>query len=166
MATIGSRRFGGCLIVAMILAEERGSPTLDVRDMLGALWIADLERLAKYWRDWEAFEDFVTAECSLHEPRWAYWLLTYEASPKQKKSRFHGGMLKAQSPSLVKVWREAEKLAESRVHGDMRPVLTTEDLLLAMAKQTETELRMKLIKAGLDIARLEEAVKTMTPLPG
>ncbi len=166
MATIGSRRFAGCLIVAMNLARERGSSTLDVRDMLGALWIADLDRLSKYWRDWEEFEDFVTAECRLHEPRWAYWLHIFEASQRQKKGRLHGGMLMNQSPSLVKVWREAERLAESRNDGDLRPVLTTEDFLLAMTRQADTELSAKMVKTGLNVARLEEAVKTITPLPG
>lgn len=71
-----------------------------------------------------------------------------------------------QSPALNKVWRDAETLAGS-VQGSSRPaILTPEDFLLAMARDEGSDLGGKLVSAGLDVLRLEEAVRTMRPSPG
>ena len=41
---------------------ERGSELIEPRDLLKAIYIADLEHVSVFWNDWEGFERFVTSE--------------------------------------------------------------------------------------------------------
>jgi hypothetical protein len=41
-------------------AKERGSELIEPIDLIKAIYIVDLDHVAKYWDDWEGLEDFVT----------------------------------------------------------------------------------------------------------
>jgi hypothetical protein len=164
-----SRDFGYCLSFAMKFAESRGSLTLDLSDLLAGLFVANLEKLAKYWHDWEDFEALVATECGVREPRWFYWIQAYnQAYGPQKEAHPKMGLFKDQSVELAKVWVTAGGLAGARcsVPPESRIILAPEDFLLAIVRHQETALGAKLAGSGLDVARLEQAVKTLNPRPG
>ena len=68
---------------------------------------------------------------------------------------------------MVAVLIKARGFAEERRKAlGTSPVLTPEDFLLATALNTELDLSARLIRSGLDVGRLEEAVKTLRPQLG
>jgi hypothetical protein len=52
--------------VALLLAVsgyatmERGSELIEPRDLIKAIYVADLEHVSSFWTDWEGFERLVT----------------------------------------------------------------------------------------------------------
>jgi hypothetical protein len=164
-----SKDFAYCLNFAMKVAESRGSLTLDLRDLLAGLFIADLEKLSKFWHNWEDFESLVAAECEVREPRIFYWIRAYnQAYGVEKGAPPKWALFKDQSIELAKVWVTASQIADSRggPTPGQRPFLAPEDFLLAIIRHQETALGQKLAASGLDVGRLEQAVKTVKPLPG
>jgi hypothetical protein len=151
---------------ALRLAHDRGSSAFDVPDILAGMYIANLERLSKYWRSWEDFEDLVATECGLREPRWFYWIRAYESASRGKEGSYFN-LLKDLSPELATIWARAGELADSRGTSASapKPLLTPEDFLLAISRHTGSELGPKLLRSGLDVQRLEQAVKTLKPRP-
>jgi hypothetical protein len=164
-----SRDFGYCLSFAMRAAQSRSSLTLDVRDLLAGLFIANLEKLSRYWRDWENFEELAATECGVCEPRWFYWIQFYNETHGFEEDRDRKkGLFKDQSVDLARVWVTAGQIADARgvPAPGSRAILAPEDFLLAIVRHQETVLGAKLAASGLDIERLEQAVKTLKPRPG
>jgi hypothetical protein len=144
---------------AMGFAEDRQSQTLDIRDLLASMYVANLEKLAKYWEDWEDFELLVIDECGVTEPRWIYWMRSrdQESNP--------GSIVKDRSSETDRVWQAAIEIAYAR-GGSPEPLLTPHDLLLAIARDDTIELGRKLIASGLKLEQLQQAVKTLKTRPG
>ena len=164
-----SRDFSYALNFAMKVAESRGSRNLDVCDLLAGLFIANLEKISKYWQNWEDFEALVAAECNVREPRWFYWIRAYnQAYGPEKEAHPNWALFKDQTVELAKVWVTAGHVAEARgaLSSGQRPTLAPEDFLLAIVRHQETALGQKLAQSGLDVVNLEHAVRTLKPLPG
>lgn len=59
------------------VAEERKATRLAIRDVLAGMYLSSLERLGRYWDEWERLEDFLVNECDLQKPRLFYWFEMY-----------------------------------------------------------------------------------------
>jgi len=70
------------------------------------------------------------------------------------------------SSDLEAIFTRAQELALSRkdVQSGTKPFVIPEDLLLALAQLGEAPIVRRLVSSGLDLKRLEEAVKTTKDL--
>jgi len=66
-----SRELALALTFATKLARDRES-RVSLRDLLGGMYLSSLDRLRRYWDEWERLEDFVVSECDLPRPRFMY----------------------------------------------------------------------------------------------
>ena len=48
------------MMVSGYAAMERDSETIEVIDLVKAIYIVDLEHVARFWDDWEQFEELVS----------------------------------------------------------------------------------------------------------
>ena len=55
------------------VAEERKASRVESRDLFAGMYLSAVERLARYWDEWEHLDDFVVNECDLQKPRFVYW---------------------------------------------------------------------------------------------
>ncbi len=180
-----------CEMFALMLCHDRRSPNIELCHLLAGIYLAHVEKLSKYWQDLEQFEQLVLVECRLDWPRWFYWIQLYEALFHRKRNSFIGQLrrwsiairwrngkiwghgpfyekFKKRSPELDAIYAAAKEMAKYRSNAASQaiPVLTPEDLLLAMAKQTHLEVGRKLADSGLDLQRLEQVVKVGKIQPG
>jgi hypothetical protein len=162
-----SREFFHAILFAMMVADERKSPTLDTPDILAGLYIASLESLWKYWKSPENFTEFVIAECNVGEPRLFYWVSVRAGGPGDQQYR-SPSVFKENTPELARIWDRAMEFASGRPKDPSTGgiVFTSEDFLLAIATDGRSEVGQKLAKTGLDVERIREAVKTLRPRPG
>ena len=142
-----------------MLAHVEDAEVIELSHLLGGMYIGSFEKLSKYWKDSDQFEELVVSECRLEEPRVFYWIRAYEGLWSRRRGSFVGQFRK-RSPQVNRIYEDALKLAASRDEhrpGSL-PVLTPEDLLLALTRCTDIELARKLTQTNLDTVRLEEAV--------
>jgi hypothetical protein len=149
---------------AVVLAVVRESPTLEVEDLLGGLYIATGRRVSKYWKNPKAFDRLMTNEPTIGKAISAYLKgeLLSPATVEQIKLRQH---FVPYSPKTMGVLDTAGDLGLSRggSRAGEKPVLAPEDLLLAIAKHAELAIGNKLLDSGVDVERLERAVKKLRP---
>ena len=72
-----SREVEWGLRFASHVAEERKATQLAIRDVLAGMYLSSVERLGRYWDEWERLEDFLVNECDLQKPRLFYWFEMY-----------------------------------------------------------------------------------------
>ncbi|MBI1749646.1 MAG: hypothetical protein HY234_00370 [Acidobacteria bacterium] len=142
-----------------MLAHERRAEYLDCAHLLAGMYIECKERLYKFWSDPEGLEEIAVSECGLDDPRWSYWIRAYEGYHSHGRRSFVG-KFKMRSLQVERVYAEALKIAQFRDEHDQGsvPVLTPEDLLLAMARSPDLELGKVLFASGLEMKRLEDEV--------
>jgi hypothetical protein len=136
------------------------------------MYISDWERLSHYWQpeNREEVEGFLRRICGISPQRWHSWIELYDrdqhGEEKQlrirpllrwKKKKWLNDKPLRWSASLQAVLREAEQLAPFRdtVEGRTIPILTSECVLLCIARTYGSEIGRKLAATGLDAARLE-----------
>lgn len=159
-----------------MFANDRGSSTIEVSDLLAAIYVAslELERLKDYWAAWERFEQFMASECKVEDSRWNHWLRFHDQILHGPKARhlFRGIFVYRlskrsflwkrfwNSPEVDKIYSTARELARSvnAAASEGAPVLTPEHLLLAIARHSELDIAGKLVESGLDLERLEQAI--------
>src|SRR3989442_274888 len=138
---------------------KRHAQVIELSHLLGGMYIGSFEKLSKYWKDADQFEELVVSECRLEEARVFYWIRAYEGLQSRRRGSFVG-QFKKHSPQVSRVYEDALKFATSRDEhqpGSL-PVLTPEDLLMALTRCTDIELARKLTQTNIDTVRLEEAV--------
>ncbi len=154
-----SRSLMSCELITFMLAHEEHAEVIELSHLLGGMYIGSFEKLSKYWKDADQFEELVVSECRLEEARVFYWIRAYEGLQSRRRGSFVG-QFKKHSPQVSRVYEDALKLATSRDEhqpGSL-PVLTPEDLLMALTRCTDIELARKLTQTNIDTVRLEEAV--------
>jgi len=150
----------------MVLADNRGSRTIEKQDFLGAIYACSLEygRICDYWDDWRAFEDTVVRECVLAAARIDWWFRRQEYLRKmaaKARSRGSAFIWKERSTEVAAIHSDAVQLAQPESTGDEPTApFTLEHVLLAAVRRIDLEIGRELVSTGLDAKRLEEAIRT------
>ena len=154
---------------AAMLARSRSAQAIEVADMLAAMYLRDWERLSQYWdeQDHDEIEEFLRQICSISPQRWNSWIEHYDRERSQsermwlrlrrwKKQEAKETPLPA-SATLQSVLKKAEELApfRDRRDGQSIPILTTECVLLCIARSFGSVISRRLAETGLDTSRLE-----------
>jgi hypothetical protein len=155
---------------AAMLARSRGSIIIEVSDLLAGMYISDWERLSQYWEDEdrEQVEDLLRKILMISPQRWNSWIELYDHKHQEGKGaepwQGNGPMvLKDDVPlrksvALEDVLKQAEQIAPFHDRdGERRlPILTSETVLLCIARSYGTALSRSLAASNLDTARLEK----------
>jgi hypothetical protein len=157
---------------ATMLANSRASRTIEVADLLAGMYMCEWDRLSQYWeeQDRERVEEFLRHICRISPQRWNSWIQSYDRERhkderqgwRRLRRRKRGESDEPLQPSaaLVSVLKQAEQLAPFRdtLDGRSLPILTSECVLLCIARNFGTEMSQRLAETGLDAARLERDV--------
>ncbi|MGD0956867.1 MAG: hypothetical protein ABR953_08535 [Candidatus Acidiferrales bacterium] len=157
---------------AAMLAKSRASHVMEVADLLAGMYICDWDRLSRYWeaKNHEEVETFLQSICQISPQRWHSWIQLYDQERHKEEGRRIWRLfirLKKEPPSeprvqestgLGAVLRQAEQIAPFRdtAEGRSIPILTSECVLLCIARNYGSEISRKLAATGLDAAKLEQ----------
>jgi hypothetical protein len=168
--------------LAAMLASSRASQFMEITDLLAGLYIYEWDRLAGYWpeENRDHVEEMLREICQISPQRWNYWITLYDAQRKEfgpqprwkqfgkPKQKTGPSSLPVPSTALRAAFEAAEWVTPFRDLGvgeekktresEAVPVVTTECMLLCIARYTSSEVGKKLIHSGLDIDQLERAV--------
>jgi len=167
---------------ANMLAKSRAARTVEVADLLAGMYICDWERLSKYWEDdrQDEIEEFLQRICQMSPQRWHTWIEYYDAERRKEERLAHTWpplrrLLKRMpderplqfSDALATVLKEAEQITPfyDRTPERSIPILTSECVLLCIARTYGTEITKKLLATGMDAAKLEKDVFTPKRAP-
>lgn len=158
---------------ATMLAKSRASRTIEVADMLAGMYICEWDRLSQYWeeQDRERVEEFLRKICRISPQRWHSWIQWYDRERHegerrgwrqlrtQKKEEAAEKSLQL-SAALASVLKQAEQIAPFRdtLDGQSLPILTSECVLLCIARNFGSDISQRLSETGLDAAKLERDV--------
>lgn len=157
-------------VLGAMIAKSRASDAMEIPDLLAGMYISNWDRLSRYWRaeKQEDVEEFLRKICQISPQRWNAWIQHYDAERNKTASRpIWDTLLKRNSSSpeanmkpsasLAAVLKEAESVSPFRDNLSKAsiPVLTSECVLLCMARTPGSEIARKLIESGLDAERLE-----------
>jgi hypothetical protein len=158
--------------LAAMLAKSRASRAVDVADLLAGMYISNWERLSQYWeeRRHEEVETFLRGMCRISPQRWHSWIEFYDGERRKEQGLRGWRPLRhwkkagasdkpAQlSAALASVLRQAEQITPfyERTNGRSIPILTTECVLLCIARSYGSQISRKLAVTGLDTTKLEQ----------
>lgn len=155
---------------AAMVAKSRASHVVEVADLLAGMYICDWERLSRYWepKNHEEVEAFLQRICQISPQRWHSWIQLYDQE-RHKEEGLRGWRLLRlkkeprevalqQSDALSALLRQAEQIAPFRDAADGRsiPILTSECILLCIARTYGSEISRQLAAMGLDATKLEQ----------
>jgi hypothetical protein len=146
------------LQVSGYAAMERGSELIEPRDLIKAIYIADLEHVSAFWNVWEGFEKLVNDQRLANGRSGTYvnrtlYLVRLELAIRDSPDSFIG--LGRPSPIVEKIVTTARKLAIERSGAVATP--SSRDLLFATCS-LDPEVSESLQKSGLQLAKLTAAV--------
>lgn len=152
---------GVCPLLFMMsgyLAAERGSDWIEPHDLIKAIYIVDLEHVASFWNNWEAFERFITQDKLAEGMHQTYvnrtvYLVRLELIGRETPGSFVG--LGKSSKLFAEVVNAARTLATERAGPFTSP--TSRDLLFC-ACSSDPDVGQALQSSGLDLAKLAAAV--------
>jgi len=161
--------------LAVMLAQSRALGTVSAVDFLAAMYLNHWEGLERYWHDAEEIEKYLASVCRVSPQRWHKWLLEYDAERREEalqarrkftlgrkpSRRETGGDGLGMSRELESVLRRAGRISPVRdpEEGRTIPILTSESVLLAMARDGDSEVGRRLASTGLDVEKLERAAR-------
>jgi hypothetical protein len=173
-----------CMDMAAMLASSRASQFIEIPDFLAGLYLYEWDRISQYWPEErrEQVEEILREICLISPQRWNYWIQLYDKRRKdgepqsnwEKLVKPRAELPDAEAPTPSATFRGAMESAQrltpfrdskhkgERVDGEDFfnegvPVLTTECLLLSIAKYTSSDSGRKLADSGLDLVMLERA---------
>jgi hypothetical protein len=171
-----TRHLRWATVFATVVAFCKGRDELIPSDLLAGIYIANLERLSRFWPRPELFDDFIAEHCDLSEPRWMTWHRWEDESrnatrrwrvpfrisflASRTKKRLFGSIFK-RSPDWQRLFETGEKLTPYKVswRGKVLPLLTPEVMLLAFIRTEDIPVGKHLQGTGLLVDKLEEAAK-------
>jgi hypothetical protein len=146
-------------------------------DLLAGIYVANFDRISKFWPNPNLFDDFVAEHCDWSEPRWMTWQrwddelrkatrrwhLPFRISLpwlRKPSKQFYGSMFRG-SPDWQRLFDTGEKLTPYKVseRGRLLPLLTPEIMLLAFIRTDDLPLGKHLEETGLLMDELENAAK-------
>lgn len=172
-----SRELVHCASLAHLFAYDRGSSVIRLSDLLAAIYVFSREspRLETYWPKWQKFEHFIATQCNVEGSREDQLRRHKEQvldGPKARHLFRNVFVYRPRKRSFVfrdfcnsrevdEVYSTACDLTISwdAVPAEGPPLLTPEHLLLAIAKHNEFEIVRELLESGLDVGKLEWAIR-------
>jgi hypothetical protein len=164
--------------LALMLAMSRAAAVVDVADYLAGIYIYDWERLSKFWDSQDAIGQYLQGICRISPQRWHHWIEFYDKERREENRRGRkffastkdlapDSRTLSQSRELQSILRRAEAIAphNDTFEGRRIPILTTECVLLSIARDEDSEIGAKLRETGLDVARLEQAARNPRHAP-
>ncbi|MFI5072550.1 MAG: hypothetical protein ACHP8A_16835 [Terriglobales bacterium] len=150
-------------MVSAYAAIERGSDLMEPRDLIKAIYIADLEHVSSFWDNWEGFEKLVTSERLVTGGSMTYinrclYLMQIHLMSKEHQNGFTG--LAKVSPAYQEIVADARKLATERTGLPSTP--SARDLLFCVCNK-DPELSVALQASGLKLKKLDAAVRKSGP---
>jgi len=147
--------------------------------MLVGIYIYEWDRLSTFWEDREQVEGFLQRICSISPQRWHHWIELYDKQRHQEEAEMvspwrrlmhrarstptdgEGEENLPYSSELEQVLLSAGEISPFRdaVDGRSIPVVTSECVLLFIARQGESEIGRSLRDTGLDVSALERAAR-------
>lgn len=157
---------------AAMMARSRASAVIEVSDLLAGMYISDWDNLSQYWdeEDQDRVEDLFRRFCQMSPQRWNSWIDLYKqehrdgVSEKPWRGKRREGQRETtplqKSAALEDVLRQAEQIAPHHDRDGERklPILTSEAILLCIARSYGTEISRNLAASGIDTAKLEQDV--------
>lgn len=161
---------------AHMLAKSRMARAVEVADLLAGMYICDWERLSTYWEHdrHDEVEEFFQRICQMSPQRWHSWIEYYDAGRRKEERlartwpplrKLLRRMPASEEPlqlsdALATVLKQAEQITPfyDRTPGRSIPILTSECVLLCIARTYGTEITKKLAETGLDVTKLERDV--------
>ena len=178
-----TRHLRWATVFATLVAFCKRRDELVPSDLLAGIYIANLERVSKFWPSPDLFEDFVAEHCDWSEPRWLTWQRwQQETENASRRWRLPFGIHVTRVGKLSKHFYEAKfkwspdwkllfetgkKLTPHKVswRGKILPLLTPELMLLAFVRTESIPLGKNLEETGLLMGKLEEAANRRTENP-
>lgn len=155
-----ARDAGGVLplltLVAGFCTLERRSESIELHDLLKAIYIVDLEHVSEFWQDWKSFERLVSTredDGSTAYINRTLYLVRLEAGSRETPGEFVS--FGNASPLFTQVIAKARTLAAERTGSLHTP--SSADVLLAMCL-SDSNLSNTLQRAGLRLQQLKVAV--------
>ncbi len=158
--------------VAAMIAKSRASRVIEVADMVAGMYLSNWDRLSRYWpeEDHDRVENYLRRICQMSPQRWNSWIEFYDAERRRTGQRNWRALLRPKnggamalrpSADLAAVLRDAEIIAPFRDTQDNRqlPVLTSECVLLCIARTPGSEIAKKLMESGLDLPKLDQEAR-------
>jgi len=144
---------------AIVVSDLRLSPTMDVVDLLGALFLANSDRLAKYWDDPRNFDKLIAAEPQIgtlvHDLQRHGWEADFNRRAQVS------GVFKEFSPRCRGVWLRMNALARlgPPAPTGTEPLAFPEHFLLAIVEQEDLDITRQLLASGLRVDTLRRDVE-------
>lgn len=172
--------------LAGMVARSRAARQIEVADMLAGMYIYEWERLSAFWADHEAIEALLRKICSISPQRWNHWIELYDQQRREEQSEAASPwkrlMQRTRSAAdekdakagnlphsleLERILRSAAEISPFRdeLADHTVPVLTSETVLLCIARNEDSDLSHSLRQTGLDIPALERAARDPRRVP-
>ena len=166
--------------LAVMLTHSRASETIEVADLLGAMYIDNWDHMKRFWPDPHEAEKTMRKMCEFSPPRWDYWIKTYnETRDDQPRKKWFGvpippmrraggkdpGLFFGKDFELSEQLRAALKAADKiapyqdRVGERTIPIVSSDCVLLCLVKNTTSDVARKLLATGIDLRALEKAAR-------
>ena len=160
--------------ISMVIAHAKQQKEIQLRDLVAGIYVANFERILRFWPDAATFEDFVAEHCDWSEHRlmtWDRWNYELQHPPRTisipftsgffqipRKHTFAGKMF-GLSDESKRVYLTAEGLSPNKVtsFGRVVPLITPELFLIATVRTEGVELGRRLSDSGIQLSALEEA---------
>ena len=169
-----SRHFRIASSFATLIADTKQQREIQLADQIAGIYVANFDRVVKFWPDGASFEDFIAAHCDWSEDRFMTWqrkMYEFTHPPftmslpftrwfVQIPRRYSSiGRTFTSSGDLKKVYALAEQLSPYRVNsfGNVVPMITPELFLLATSRADGIVLGERLRESGLLIDALQRA---------
>jgi len=168
-----SRHLRMATTISMVIAHAKQQKEIQLRDLIAGIYVANFDRILRFWPNAATLEDFVAEHCDWSEHRlatWDRWNYELQHPPRTisipftarffqipRKHTFAGKMFGV-SDELKQVYSTAEELSPNRVtsYGRVVPLITPELFLLATARADGIELGTRLRDSGMELDALEQ----------
>jgi hypothetical protein len=143
-------------MLAMHIANSRRHTRLAIDEFFGAIYLADPDNLARFWKERHVLDAFARKACDLQDPASFYWIEFHQAL---KRKKYGDGIFMEFSADLAEAMHLARRLATKASRGKRaRPLVCAEHFLFAAAAAKRSEFGRQLISSGLNLMKLRRAV--------
>jgi hypothetical protein len=167
---------------SMVIAHAKQQTEIQLRDLVAGIYVANFERILRFWPDAATFEDFIAEHCDWSEHRlmtWDRWNYELQHPPRTisipftrsffqipRKHTFAGKRF-GLSDELKRVYSTAEGMSPNKVtsFGRVVPLITPELFLVATARTEGVELGKRLRDSGIEMGALEEVAIQQLEVP-
>lgn len=169
-----SRHLRMAKTISMVIAHAKRRKEIQLRDLIAGIYVANFERLLRFWPDAAIFEDFVAEHCDWSEHRimtWDRWNYESQHPPFTLSIPFTASFFQILrrhtitgrwfgfSDELKRVYSTAEQLSPNKVtsFGQVVSLITPELFLFATVRTNGIELGTRLKDSGIELGALEQS---------